>query len=215
MTKLLCLICLLVSFSGVSFAQHDAQVIVPKFNDYYSKTVQQLEWGNTNIDYKAFRKSFIESEQFKAAAGRSSEFDSLKKEMYRAMHDTDYKRVIRITKAMLSIDYTSMLAHKILQQTYGILKDTANKNKYHDIEFGLLKSILDNGDGKTCATGWPVIQTQEEYFILYIVDAKLKTQSLSPDGECDKMDVTTDDGEKTYYFEISDVFKGYKKLGIE
>jgi hypothetical protein len=116
---------------------------------------------------------------------------------------------------MLSIDYTDMEAHKILHQTYKILEDMPNSKKYHDIEFGLLNSIIKKGDGKTCQTAWPVIQINEEYFILQMLGAKFQRQSVdNTGGLCDKMEVQTDEGKKTYYFEISKVFKGYNKQGI-
>jgi hypothetical protein len=116
---------------------------------------------------------------------------------------------------MLSIDYTDMEAHKILRQTYKILGDTVNAKKYHDIEFGLLNSIVKKGDGKTCETGWPVIQIAEEYFILDMLRAKLIKQSVdNTDGLCDKMEVQTAEGPKIYYFEISKVFGAYNKQGI-
>jgi len=117
---------------------------------------------------------------------------------------------------MLSIDYTSMLAHKILRQTYKMIGDSINSAKYKAIQFGLLNSIVKKGDGKSCETAWPVIQITEEYFILSMIGATLQKQSIVNDGGiCDKMDVKEDGNLKTYYFETSKVFAGYKNLGIE
>ncbi|HXB13812.1 MAG TPA: DUF4919 domain-containing protein [Bacteroidia bacterium] len=197
-------------------AQTNTEIIVPQFNDKYSEYVKKLESGQTDIDYKAFRESFIESQQFIIASKQSTVFDSLQKVMHEMMQKQNYEEIIKVTKQMLSIDYTSLMAHKILQQTYKIIGDTVKKKRYHDIEFGLLYSIIKNGDGKTCASGWPVIQISEEYFILQMVGAQLKQQSLDNSGGiCDKMEVTTDEGEKTYYFEASKIFEGYKKLGLK
>ena len=113
----------------------------------------------------------------------------------------------------MSIDYTSMFAHKYLQQTYQILGDTLNKNKYHDIEFGLLHSIVNSGDGKTCETAWQVVQIEEEYFILDMLGADLQKQSISKSKKniCDKMKVKTDDGDAVYYFGVNKVFSKYPK----
>ena len=108
----------------------------------------------------------------------------------------------------------AMRAHKILQQTYKALKDEPNQKKYHDIEFGLLNSIVKNGNGKTCATAWPVVQIAEEYFILDMVGAKLDSQALDDKGGlCDRMEVTTDEGRKaTYFFGVKKVFEGRERL---
>ncbi|HEV7232215.1 MAG TPA: DUF4919 domain-containing protein [Bacteroidia bacterium] len=199
------------TFTGL--AQQAPQVIPPPFQDNYSATVKKLESGQTDINYREFRESFLESEQFKVASRKFSRLDSLQKEMYAQMHKSNYPELIKITKQMLSIDYTSMLAHKILRQTYKLMGDTINSKKYHDIQFGLLKSIIKNGDGKTCATAWPVIQISEEYFILDMLGAELKKQSIDNHGGlCDRMDVKEDKEKKTYYFETSKVFAGYDKL---
>jgi hypothetical protein len=200
-----------------SFGQTTPEVIVPKFNDKYSEFVKQLEAGKTDINYTEFRESFIESEQFKVASKEKKEFDRLEKAMYTEMNKSNYQEVIKITKAMLSIDYTSMLAHKILRQTYKIIGDTLNAKKYKTIQFGLLRSITDNGNGQTCKTAWHVIQVSEEYFILQMLGAELQRQSIdNSNGLCDKMEVKTEEGEeKTYYFETSKVFEGYRKLGMK
>lgn len=216
MRKSALLLSMLISTSICSFAQTDPQVIVPNFSDKFCDYVKKLEAGQTDIDYQDFRFSFIESEQFIIANKKSSEFDSLKKEMYAQMDKSNFQEIIHITKQMLSIDYTSMIAHKILRQTYKITGDTINAAKYKTIQFGLLNSIVKKGDGKSCGTAWPVIQIEEEYFILEMVGAKLQKQSVDNDGGlCDKMEVKVDGDKKTYYFETSKVFEGYKKLEIK
>jgi hypothetical protein len=198
-----------------SFGQTDPEVIIPNYSDQYTETIKKLELGQTDIDYRAFRESFIESEQFKIANKQRMVFDSLQKAMYKQMDEKNYRELIKITKKMLSIDYTSMVAHKILRQTYRAIGDTVNSKKYHDIEFGLLKSITKNGNGKTCETAWPVIQIEEEYFVLDMQGARLIKQSINTvGGLCDKMEVKEDGKKKTYYFGTSKVFEGYNKLGL-
>lgn len=96
-------------------------ITVPNFNDKYCDYVRTLESGQTDIDYQDFRFSLIESEQFKLLSKKSTEFNGMKKEMYLQMKKSNYEEIIRITQQMLSIDYTSMLAHKILRQTYEII----------------------------------------------------------------------------------------------
>ena len=107
-----------------------------------------------------------------------------------------------------------MRAHKMLQQTYKILGDESNRKKYHDIEFGLLRSIVKNGDGKSCKTGWPVVQIDEEYFVLEMLGAKLIQQSIESKGDmCDRMEVSTKEGTAVYYFGITKILEGNEKRG--
>ncbi|MQP53715.1 MULTISPECIES: DUF4919 domain-containing protein [unclassified Flavobacterium] len=210
-----CLITLIFIFNfTIVFGQTKTEIKVPEFDDNYSKSVKILENGNIDIDYKSFRESFIESEQFKIASEKNTEFRELTIAMYKLMSESEFDSVISYTKKMLSIDYTNMTAHKILRQTYKIVGDTINAEKYKTIQFGLLKSIVNSGDGKSCESGWSVIQVSEEYFILDMLGVELNNQSIDNNGGiCDRMEVTDENGEKkTYYFEISNVFKGRENL---
>ncbi|UAY53370.1 DUF4919 domain-containing protein [Ferruginibacter albus] len=208
--KPLLLVIILHTTATLSFGQ-DIKIKVPTFDDKYSKYVKQLENGDLAIDYTDFRHSFLESKQF---SQKGTAYDSLKELVYTAIKSKNYRDVINETRSMLSIDYTSMFAHKYLQQTYKILGDTINQKKYHDIEFGLLRSITRSGDGNTCETGWHVTQIEEEYFILNMLGDRLQQQSISSGGKntCDKMDVTEDGKTKTYYFEANKVFEQERKL---
>lgn len=205
------LIIFFLQLSTMIFAQQN-EIQKPTFDDKYSDYVSQLENGQTNIDYSDFRNSFLQSREF---AGKNMSYDKLKSQVFTAIKNNNYQEVIRLTKAMLSIDYTSMFAHKFLQQTCRILGDTLNQKKYHDIEFGLLSSIINSGDGKSCETGWHVTQIEEEYFILNMMGAQLQSQSTSysQKNECDKMVVKMEHGEiNTYYFEANKVFEMERKM---
>jgi Response regulator containing CheY-like receiver and SARP domains len=205
----------MLALSYTALAQNNSTVTIPRYDDKYSQLVRQLEAGQTNINYREFRDSFLESEQFKVVGNEKPDLDTLRKTMHKLMKESKYAEIVDIAKKMLSIDYTDMEAHKILQQTYKILGDASNQKKYHDIEFGLLNSIVKNGDRKTCRTAWPVIQVTEEYFILDMLGAKVLQQSIDTNGgQCDRMEVQTDEGKRVYYFEISKVFRGYSKRGI-
>ena len=211
----LCFLTLIFLFNlTIVIGQTETQIKVPEFDDNYSKTVKTLESGKTEINYKEFRESFIESKQFKIASEKSTEFRELTKAMYKQMSESEFDSVISTTKKMLSIDYTNMTAHKILRQTYKIVGDTINAGKYKTIQFGLLKSIVNNGDGKSCKNGWSIIQVSEEYFILDMLGLELSKQNIDNNGAiCDRMEVTDENGEeKTYYFDISNVFKGRENL---
>ena len=204
----------IIYFSAIdSEGQKKAEVLIPKFNDQYTSYVKKLEGGEFNINFKEFRESFIKSEQFRIASKKNSEFEKLKKDMYEHIAKSDYHKIVKITKAMLSIDYTSMLAHKVLRQTYSFLGDSVNTIKYRTIQLGLLNSIIKKGDGKTHATAWHVVQMEEENFILHLLGAKITKQSVeNAHGIFDKMEVNIKGEKQVYYFEISKIFEGYKYL---
>jgi hypothetical protein len=49
-----------------------------------------------------------------------------------------------------------------------------------------------------------------------MIDAQLLEQSITEEKRhlCDQMNVKVDGKKKTYFFETSKVFEGYKKLGL-
>jgi len=193
--------------------QTKTEITIPEFNDDYCQTIKLLESGKIDIDYKNFRESFLESKQFRIALNKSDELRDLKKEMYDQMSEKKYEKIIATTKKMLSIDYTNLTAQKILRQTYKIVGDTINAKKYKTIQFGLLKSIVNTGDGKSCGSSWEVIQIAEEYFILKMLGARFLKQEIDYNsGICDKMDVETDGVMKTYYFEVSKLLTAKENL---
>lgn len=213
--KKIVLLSLITPITIMTFGQTNSEIVIPSFNDRYCEYIRNLEAGNTDIDYQDFRFNFLESEQFKVAGEKSGELKNLEAEMYRQLKNSDYQGLIYTAKQMLSIDYTSMIAHKMLQDAYKTIGDTVNSAKYKTIEFGLLNSIVKKGDGRTCKTGWPVIQVSEEYFILRMIGAKVGKQSIENNGGlCDKMVVNINGEQRTYYFETSKIFLGYKKRGL-
>jgi len=202
----------MIALSQAALAEEDAGVVIPPFTDKYSEGVRRLEAGDTNLDYREFRNEFLESKQFEKAAG--ADLDSLRKAMRDLIRKSRTADVILVAKRILSIDYTDMEAHKVLRQAYGISGDTLNQKKHHDIEFGLLNSIVKNGDGETCRTAWPVVQVTEEYFILDMIGARVLKQSIDASGPCDRMEVEADGAKKVFYFNVAKVFEGYHKQGI-
>ncbi len=196
-------------YSALSFGQD--KISVPSFNDKYSNYVKKLENGETNIDYQDFRFSFIESDQFKIASKKMGEMMQLEKDMFEQMEQGKDEEVVRTARKILSIDYTNLMAHKILRQASRILGDDVSAVKYKTIQFGLLESITKKGDGTSCQTAWPVIQITEEYFILQMLDADIEEQSIyNTGGLCDKFVVKIDGTLKTYYFETTKVFESRK-----
>lgn len=206
------LICSILSLMAITlFGQ--SEVVIPSFDDTYSEYVKKLESGNTDIDYQDFRFSFMKSKQFKIASRKLKDISQLKNAMYEQMDQLNYDGIISLAKQILSIDYTNMMVHKILSQTYDMMEDADNSQKYDAIGMGLLKSIIQNGDGKSCETAWPVIQVSEEYFILEMLGVEVKQQSIiSGKGLCDRMDVTDEGVPATYYFDVSKIFENRDKL---
>ena len=208
----LCYIYLFCSLLAGSFYGHaqTGHIAIPKFNDAYSRTVAKLESGKTDIDFRKFRFSFLDSRQYDVKMKQHKQFIGLRNELYAQAYQQHYKEVIAISKKLLSIDYTYLYAHKYLWQSYRLIGDSANMKKYQAIERGLLQSIVGGNSGRTCKTSWEVSQLYEEYFMLDIIRAEMLKQSIVQcSGRiCDDLEVKADDGKiKHCYFEITRMIK--------
>jgi len=190
------------------------KIAVPAFNDLYSKYVNALEEGNTGIDYQEFRFSYVYSEQFKVANEKSQEYNRLKKLLNEQIEKRNNAEIIKTARQMLSINYTSLHAQTALFNAYVETGDTKNAAKYKAIQTGLLQSITSKGNGLSCANGWPVIQEEEEYFILEkVVGTGIVTSNFyRTDGICNEFVTNTDGKSKKYYFETSRLEDGRKIL---
>jgi two-component SAPR family response regulator len=119
----------LFALSPGARAQHPPAVTVPRDDDQYSKLVRKLEAGETTINYREFRESFLESEQFKAIGNEKPDLETLRKTLHELMETSKYADIVGAAKKMLSLDYTDMEAHKILHQTYKKLGDVSNQKR--------------------------------------------------------------------------------------
>lgn len=181
-------------------------------NDAYCNMVRRLERGDTVLDYTAFRYSYIEGSLFRRSKKQASELLDLLNLGERYWHAGDPGKVIATLNRALAIDYTSMAAHHRLRSAYAELGDTANARRAKAIESGLLRSIFAGGDGRSCASAWPVIQTEEEYFILEMLNARLESQELiTKRGFCDRITTRQNGKKRVYYFEVTKVFDAYDK----
>ncbi|HWD26100.1 MAG TPA: DUF4919 domain-containing protein [Rhizomicrobium sp.] len=183
-----------------------AEIVLPNDGDDYSALVAKAMAHDAGTDFRALRLAYVKSAAFKRAD--SAKLADLKKDMEAAMQNADGAVTVRQdAEAILSIDFTDLYAQKILHQSCKLVHDDACDDLHHVIEFSLLRSITDNGDGKSCATGWPVVQIKEEYFMLAMMGVKMRQQALVNGGGhmCDAMTGIDDKGAEVTWFFNADV----------
>jgi hypothetical protein len=187
-------------------AAHADGIDLPKDGDAYSALVAKAMAHDPGTDFSALRLAYTKSAAIKRAD--PDRLAALQKGMQQEMAQSDGAATVRRdAEAILSIDFTDMFAQKTLHQSCKLLHDDACDELHHFIEFGLMQSITAGGDGKTCATGWPVVQIKEEYFILAMMSVQMRQQALVNGGGhmCDAMTGTDDKGAQVTYFFNADV----------
>jgi hypothetical protein len=184
-----------------------ADIRLPADGDTYSALVARAAAHDDTVDFQALRYAYLNSAAEHRAANAMNDIAQWQREMMTAAsgQTVDAATVRDRAEKILSLDFTDMLAHKYLRQSCELLHDAACADLHHFLEFGLLHSIMQTGDGKTCATGWEATQIKEEYFMLNMLDTRVTMQSLVSDGghSCDAMHVRDENGaEQVYYFAI-------------
>jgi len=175
----------------------------------YATLLASLKAGKTDIDYARLRISYMDSPEYKAAKDTSDSENA----MVDALNEKNYPRAIKNAEIVLDSAYVNMDAHFVAMVANREL-GAKDKSEFHSTVFhGLIKSILDSGDGKSLEKAWVVINVQEEYVVLRVLGFKPSGQSLvNKDGHSyDVMKVKdAEDGtERTFYFNVDIPFKHY------
>jgi Domain of unknown function (DUF4919) len=192
------LACLLLA--GTAHAQATAAT-----GDAYAHLVAQAEAANPATDFRALRFAWLDSAERRTAPDPAA----AQKALHDAASRTDNAAVRDAAQRVIAAHYTDLEAHMMRRLACVALKDDACATHEHFVEFGLLKSILDSGDGKAAATAWHVASIDEEYFVMQIAQVSLKQQALvMQNGRAfDHLTVTTADGtDKAMWFDITDFF---------
>jgi hypothetical protein len=125
-----------------------------------------------------------------------------------ALDAGDFQAARAASVKLISEMYASPFGHAYLREVCTRLHDDACAAQEKFVTLGMVESITDSGDGKTCSTGWQVASVSEEYFILFaVLGGKPGRQSLV-DGPppCDVLDITGEDGKpQTINFRIDAV----------
>ena len=175
----------------------------------YATLLASLKAGKTDIDYARLRISYMDSPEYEAAKDVSESG----KAMIEALNKKDYPAALKNVEIVLDSEYVNMNAHFVAIVANREI-GAKEKSDFHSAVFhGLIKSILDSGDGKSLEKAWVVINVQEEYVLLRVLGFAPSGQSLvNKDGHSyDVMKVKdADDGtERTFYFNVDIPFKHY------
>jgi hypothetical protein len=191
-------------------------IALPQDGDTFSDLVRRAQAGDETVDFLALRRAYLGSPAAARAGEATAELDRLRKDMFKAVEAGDASRVRKAATAILALNYIDLDAQKYLRQSCAILEDEACASRHHFVQFGLLRSILSTGDGRTCATAWNVVAVAEEYFVLRMSGQTLKSQSIEPakGRTCDRMDVVDAEtgASDTLYFDTTEIFKEYERM---
>jgi hypothetical protein len=179
---------------------------VPADGDTYATLVARALDGAV-VDWGAMRHAYLKSAARRRDWVRPGAADE-RAALFAAMKRNDYAAVAGIARGILSHTFVDLDAHKALRQACEHLGDHRCAELHHAIEMGLLRSVVAGANGESCETGWRVVTVDEEYFVLRMIDLKLRKQSLKSVAghQCDMMETIDEHGSsRTVYFQIDAV----------
>jgi hypothetical protein len=139
----------------------------------YSTLLDRVKSGDLSIDFKQLRFSYMESPE----RHQAKDTDDQKKAMFEALKKKDYAKARHNAGVVLENEFVDLDAHRVMQIACGGLQDEQKARFHEAVARGLLRSILDSGDGKSAATAYVVISVHEEYIVLQVLGLRPSGQS--------------------------------------
>lgn len=141
----------------------------------YAALAKKAASGDTQVDYRALRLACA------AASGCDARGDrDVLQAMRQAWRAGDFRKTVSLAEKLIAAGFPQIEAHMVSAQAYDALKKQADAGRHKAIAEGLLRSILQSGDGKTKETAFEVIGTHEEYLTLAAMGLQVSGQSLVP-----------------------------------
>jgi Domain of unknown function (DUF4919) len=204
----LALVCLSLTFIFAPVSIHARQ----ESKSTYESLLERVKKSDPTVDFAALRLAYADNPP-KGSADTDSDTS---KSMFASLRDKKYDKAIEYAEQILKGNYVDINAHMIAAIAYKEKKD-AEKEKYHRyVAEGLVKSIINSGDGKSQETAFTVISTGEEYVILRVFGLMPGAQSLleANGHHYDRLDALDPKTNKTVtlYFNIDRPFGALEKL---
>lgn len=147
-------------------------------NDY-EIMLKNIRNSDPSVDFQIFRLAFTKTEYYKP-------YDFTLKELRENVRVAlDYGRFLDAlngAEAILVKCIVDIEAHCVSELCYLAMGDTSNMEYHRYMRDGLLKSILDSGDGSSRNTAYQVISISEEHILMDLLEYEPEMQVLI-DGE--------------------------------
>lgn len=140
----------------------------------YAGLLARVKSGDLSIDFKQLRFSYMESPE----RHQAKDTDDQKKAMFEALKKKDYAKALHNADVVLENEFVDLDAHRVMQIACEGLQDEQKAHFHEAVARGLLRSILDSGDGKSAATAYVVISVHEEYIVLQVLGLRPSGQSV-------------------------------------
>jgi hypothetical protein len=207
---------LTLAFAALAQDKTETEKPVTPATKYTAKDYQdlaaKLKGGDANVDFKALRMAFTETEEYSYSGPDKEE----QAKFLKPFNDKKYKEALKQAEAFMEKNYVDANAHYVAYNSAKELKDEKKAEFHKTVLLGLLNSIKSGNDGLSEKTPFHVITINEEYTLLTFLGYQRGGQSLRhSDGHT--FDVLTAIDPKTnkqtqFFFNIDVVWAAEMKL---
>lgn len=201
------LILVVGAMPGFGFAQEQPKSASPATaKPTYAALLERAKKSDATVDFKELRMAFTETPDYSPYGGDRE----ARRNMFASLNAKEYEQALEPAGKILAKNYVDLNAHFVSYVANRELGRT-ERATFHKFMFdGLMKSITGHGDGKTPATAFVVISTDEEYVLFNFLGIRPAGQSLiNQDGHSyDRMaanDPKTNES-LVYFFNIDKPF---------
>jgi hypothetical protein len=172
----------------------------------YASLLERAKRSDPTLDFKELRMAYTETKDY---SPYSNDREALRA-VVAALVSKEYDKALTQADKILSSNYVDINAHFGAFAAHKALQH-ADQSAFHRFMFdGLLKSVVNSGDGKTEETAFIVISTDEEYVLFDFLGLRPTGQALvNKDGHSyDKMTAVDPKTNQTvvYFFNIDKPF---------
>jgi len=158
--------------------------------------------GPASSEFDALRRDYGDREDFYELC----EEDRPIRELIQLGTERRWEELVAVSRPWLKQCPIDIDAEFVTALAFSELRQPEEADRHLARYRGLVKSVLDSGDGEAPETAYKVISVAEEYSILGALGYRPKSQSLI-DGHIDALTVVGESGEETIYFDPAPHFR--------
>lgn len=174
----------------------------PADKPLYRDLLARVMKSDPTVDFTAFRMAYAESPEYAPYAVNLPTLEAIEA----ALKEKDYARAAELATKALEKNFFALRFHYHAAGAYTELGQTDKAEFHIYVLRGIIRSVLDSGNGKSAETAFHVVSVEETYLVLNALGIRVRSQALARHGESsyDKMSgIDEESGEEvTLWFNV-------------
>ena len=140
----------------------------------YEPLVERVKGGDFGVDFRELRMAFTETKAYSPYGGGLP----ARRAASAALNARNYEEAVKQAELVLAANFVDLNGHFVAFVANRELGRADRADFHRKVFDGLIKSVMSPGDGKSTASAFVVISTDEEYVVLSYLGLRPAGQSL-------------------------------------